>query len=102
MKLFIVTYPNSECDWFANEVCLAMSRAYDYEVRKEPEDRDANYYCINFGKSKGMAEATERRVKAGPNGMGILMTETRKFVYGLYRTEIISEDMSLDEYITMK
>lgn len=102
MKLFVVTYPNTECDNFTAEVCFAMSRAYKCGMKEMPDERDANYYYIDFGKSQSMAEATEKRIKAGPNGLGNFMSDVVKSVYGLYRTDILSEDISLDDYINMK
>lgn len=102
MKLFVATVPDSECDNFTAEVCFAMSTAFECCMKQMPEERDANYYYIDFGESQPMAEATKNRIIAGPNGLGKFLSNISRSVYGLYRADILSEDMSLDDYINMK
>ena len=102
MKLFVATTPNSECDDYTAEICFAMSTSFKCGMKQMPEERDANYYYIDFGESKTMAEVTKDRIIAGPNGLGKFLSDIGRSVYGLYRTDIISEDVSLNDYIDMK
>jgi hypothetical protein len=103
MKLFVATVPNSECDNFTAEVCFAMSVAFKCGMKQMPEERDANYYYIDFDDaSQSMAEATKNRIIAGPNGMGKFLSDIGRSVYGLYRADIIHDDITLDEYIKKK
>ena len=101
MKLFVATFPNTECDKFTKDICKTMSLAWNCEMKSMPEERDANYYMIDFGEYPGAAEKIEREIKAGPNGMMRLfgISDITRSVYGLYRTEILLEDISLNDWI---
>ena len=102
MKLFIATIPKSECDNYTAEICFTMSTAFKCGMKQMPEERDANYYYIDFGESQPMAEATKNRIIAGPNGLGKFLSDIGRSVYGLYRADILLEEVSLDDYIHMK
>jgi len=97
MKLFVATVPNSECDHLVQEMCSILEVAYSCDKKLLPEERDANYYAIDFGKSQRMAEANQKWIIKGP--FGHTLSDIGRSVYGLYRTDIIDDDTTLDEYI---
>ena len=101
-KLFVAVVPNSECDK-RTKFAVEMAEIFDCEsaFRPEPEDHDANYYEVCFGSNVEMARTMLEYVEIGPGGINIrfMNDPIMMSVYGLYRAEILSDDMTLEQFI---
>ena len=101
-KLFISVIPGSECDRMAKRVAeSATIFGCKFNCKPMPEERDANYYEICYGENDSMAEVGLDFVKGGPRGyQRIFMNNPISMsIYGLYRAEILTDDITLEQFI---
>lgn len=102
-KLFIAVYPNTKCDKRAKNLAKMSKEAFDYEYKCEiePDGRDANYYEICFGEDKNRAEIALAFIKNTLDGIPYLFSNNllMQSVYGLYKAEILPDDITMEQFI---
>ena len=101
-KLFVAVFPGSECDRLTKHAG-EFAGLFDckFNCKPMPEERDANYYEICFGENEDMAKVAFDFVRGGPHGhMNAFADNSITLsVYGLYRAEILSDDVTLEQFI---
>ena len=101
-KLFVAVIPGSECDRITKHAGES-AELFDckFSCKPMPEERDANYYEICFGENEAMAKVAFDFVRGGPHGhMRIFANDSITLsVYGLYRAEILADDVTLEQFI---
>lgn len=101
-KLFVAAIPGSECDRMAKHVGnVAVNFNCKFNCKPMPDERDANYYEICYGENKSMAEVGLDFVKRGPRGYQHIFANNpiAMSIYGLYRAEILTDDVTLEQFI---
>lgn len=101
-KLFVAVIPGSECDRMTKRAG-EMAELFDckFNCKPMPEERDANYYEVCFGENESMAKVAFDFVIGGSNGQMRMFSNDSIMmsIYGLYRAEILSDNITLEQFI---
>ena len=101
-KLFVAVIPGSECD-MRTKRAGETATIFDCEFNSKPmpEEHDANYYEVCFGDNMSMAKVMLEFVMEGHDGMMRMFSNDSimKSVYGLYRAEILPDNITLEQFI---